>query len=101
MTHDQLSVNHGSRRRSKAATASYRRFYDLAPDMFAIIDAETGRVLDCNRALTAATGYAKRELVGRDVFVYVHAKMDSLLGVRRQQGRHVNDLVDLVLINRL
>ena len=72
MTHDQLSVNHGSRRRSKAAAASYRRFYDLAPDMFAIIDAETGRVLDCNRALTAATGYAKRELVGRDVFDLYH-----------------------------
>ena len=72
MTHDQLSVNHGPRRRSKAATASYRRFYDLAPDMFAIIDAKTARVLDCNRALTAATGYAKRELVGRDVFDLYH-----------------------------
>jgi len=72
MTPDQRSVNHGSRRRSKTSTASYRRFYELAPDMFAIIDAKTGRVLGCNRALTSATGYAKREIVGRDVFDLYH-----------------------------
>jgi two-component system CheB/CheR fusion protein len=68
MADGQLSVNHGSRRRSKTSTDSYRRFYDLAPDVFAIIDAETGRVLGCNRALTSATGDAKREIEGRDVF---------------------------------
>ena len=72
MTQPQPSVNHGSRRRSKAATASYRRFYELAPDMFAIIDTETGRVVDCNRALTVATGYEKKEIVGRDVFDLYH-----------------------------
>ena len=72
MTHGQLSVNGGSSRRPKAATAFYRRFYDLAPDMFALIDAKTGRVLACNRALTAATGYAKREIVGRSVFDLYH-----------------------------
>ena len=72
MTHGQLSVNGGSRRRPKAATAFYRRFYDLAPDMFALINAKTGRVLACNRALTAATGYAKREIVGRTVFDLYH-----------------------------
>ena len=65
-------ANQGTRRAAKAATASYRRFYDLAPDMFAIIDAKTGRVLDCNRALTAATGYTKQELVGREVFELYH-----------------------------
>ena len=68
MTDDQRSVHSGSDSRSKAATASYRRFYDLAPDMFAIIDAKTGCVLDCNRALATATGYEKREIVGRNVF---------------------------------
>ncbi len=68
MADGQLSVNHGSRRRSKTSTDSYRRFYDLAPDVFAIIDAKTGRVLGCNRALTSATGDAKREIEGRDVF---------------------------------
>ena len=68
MTVGQPSGKGGSRRRSKAATASYRRFYDLAPDMFAIIDAKTGCVLDCNQALATATGYETREIVGRNVF---------------------------------
>jgi PAS domain S-box-containing protein len=40
--------------------------------MFAIIDADTSRVVDCNRALTAATGYEKKEIVGRDVFDLYH-----------------------------
>lgn len=62
MADGQLSVNHGSRRRSKTSTASYRRFYELAPDTFAIIDAKTGRVLGCNRALVSTTGDAKREI---------------------------------------
>ena len=68
MTFDQPSGKDSSRRRAKAATASYRRFYDLAPDMFAIIDAKTGCVLDCNRALATATGHEMREIVGRNVF---------------------------------
>ena len=62
----------GPRRRSKAATASYRRFYDLAPDMFAIIDAKTGAVLDCNRALASGLGYTTQEIVGRNVFDLYH-----------------------------
>ena len=68
MTVGQPSGKGASRRRSKATTASYRRFYDLAPDMFAIIDAKTGCVLDCNQALATATGYEMREIVGRSVF---------------------------------
>ena len=85
MADRQLSVNRGSRRRSKTSTASYRRFYELAPDMFAIIDANTGRVLGCNRALTSATGYAKREIVGRDVFdLYLAGDMEHARQVSRE-----------------
>ncbi len=36
--------------------------------MFAIVDAKSGRVLDCNRALETCIGYPKQEIVGRDVF---------------------------------
>ena len=36
--------------------------------MFAIIDAKTGWVLDCNQALATATGYEMREILGRNVF---------------------------------
>ena len=85
MTDGQRSVNRGSRRRSKTSTASYRRFYELAPDMFAIIDANTGRVLGCNRALTSATGYTKREIVGRDVFdLYLPGDMEHAKQVSRE-----------------
>ena len=56
----------------KATAASYQRFYELAPDMLAIVEATTGRVLDCNQALTAATGYAKHEIVGHSVFDVYH-----------------------------
>ena len=72
MTHDQQSTDRGPRRRAKAAAAAYRRFYDLAPDMFAIIDAKTGTVLDCNRALATSIGYTTQEIVGRNVFDLYH-----------------------------
>ena len=36
--------------------------------MFAIIDAKTGCVLDCNQALANGIGYTTREIVGRNVF---------------------------------
>ena len=51
-----------TRPRSETGTGSYRRFYDLAPDMFAVVDAKSGLVLGCNRTLTVATGYRKREI---------------------------------------
>ena len=72
MTHDHLSADEEALQQAEARTASYRRFYDLAPDMFAIIDAKTGRVLDCNRALATCTGYSRQEIVGRNVFELYH-----------------------------
>ena len=40
--------------------------------MFAIVDAKTGSVLDCNEALARSTGFPKREIVGRSVFDLYH-----------------------------
>ena len=57
--------------KSTAPTASveaYRRFHQLAPDMFAIVDATTSVVVDCNPALSNVTGYPKGEIVGPDIF---------------------------------
>ena len=70
MTQRYLPATHGTPRRprSETGTGAYRHFYDLAPDMFAIVDARTGLVLGCNRTLTVATGYRKREIVGRSIF---------------------------------
>ncbi|MCH8828326.1 MAG: PAS domain S-box protein, partial [Planctomycetes bacterium] len=46
--------------------SSEDRYYDLynnAPDMFASIDAATGKIIECNDTLAAATGYSKQELL--------------------------------------
>ncbi len=40
----------------------YQDLYANSPDMCASIDAETGRIIDCNNTLAAATGYTKEEL---------------------------------------
>ena len=40
--------------------------------MLAVVDARTGRVLDCNRALATASGYAKHEIIGRPVLDLYH-----------------------------
>ncbi len=98
-------VQHGSPQPSRQATAAaYRRVYDLAPDMFAIVDAKTACIIDCNRALIDTTGFAKDELVGRSVFdlydiagverakavsrafVRSGASFDSEVPVRRRDG---------------
>jgi two-component system sensor histidine kinase/response regulator len=72
MAHDPPTKSRNRRHRARAAVATYRRFYDLAPDMFAIIDAKSGRVLDCNEALATGTGYLKADIVGRSVFALYH-----------------------------
>ena len=51
----------------RASRANYRDLYDNAPDMFATVDVETGRVLQCNATLLRTTGYTRDEIVGHDV----------------------------------
>ena len=67
MAQERRSGSEGRARRPRVAGASFKRRYDLAPDMFAIVDTKSGRVLDCNRALVTCIGYPKREIVGRSV----------------------------------
>ncbi len=50
-----------------ASEARYQDLYHNAPDMFASIDAETNRVVQCNRTLADSLGYAMEELPGRPV----------------------------------
>ena len=51
----------------KASEAKYQDLYDNAPDMFASVDALTGRVQHCNRTLADSLGSTKAEIVGRPV----------------------------------
>jgi two-component system sensor kinase FixL len=50
------------------AQARYRGLYNNAPDMFASVDAGSAKIIQCNRTLTEALGYAKEGLVSRDFF---------------------------------
>jgi PAS domain S-box-containing protein len=56
----------------EASEAKYQDLYDNAPDMFASIDAKTGRILQCNRTLAVVTGYSKEAIIGRPIFDMYH-----------------------------
>jgi PAS domain S-box-containing protein len=56
----------------EASEAKYQDLYDNAPDMFASIDAATGRILQCNRTLAVVTGYSKEAIIGRPIFDMYH-----------------------------
>ncbi len=57
----------------KASEAKYEDLYDNAPDMYASVDAKTGRILQCNRTLATATGHTKEEIIGRPIFDMYHS----------------------------
>jgi PAS domain S-box-containing protein len=50
-------------RRSRVLEERYFDLYANAPDMCASIEAATGRIVDCNNTLAAATGYSRKELL--------------------------------------
>jgi PAS domain S-box-containing protein len=64
------------RRRNQArlaeSEAKYRDLYDHAPDMFYSVGIDTCTILECNRTFLNKTGYAKEEVIGRDVFTLCH-----------------------------
>ncbi len=56
----------------EAAEKKYRDLYDHAPDMYLSVQGKTAIILDCNQTLLDATGFAREELVGRQVFELYH-----------------------------
>ena len=56
----------------EASEAKYQDLYDNAPDMFASIDAKTGRILQCNQTLAKATGYSKEAIIGQLISELYH-----------------------------
>jgi PAS domain S-box-containing protein len=57
------------RRRAEGAVLEsdgrFRRLFEEATEGIVLADAETGVILDCNRAFTALSGYDRDELIGR------------------------------------
>jgi PAS domain S-box-containing protein len=56
----------------KESEQKYEDLYENAPDMFATIDAKTGRVLQCNQTLLKKTNYLKKELIGHRINIIYH-----------------------------
>ena len=54
-----------SLRALEAARARYENLYQDAPDMFASVTVDTERVVQCNATLLRATGFRRREVIGR------------------------------------
>lgn len=52
----------------KSSEARYRDLYENAPDMFLSVDASTKEVIACNQTLAKATGFSKKEIIGRPIF---------------------------------
>ncbi len=88
----------GSRSAGEALRASeemYRELYDNAPDMFCSVDAASGRVVQCNRALTEKTGYTKAEIIGRHIFDLYHPDCLEAVKKARQSFQRTGDERDL------
>lgn len=61
----------GTRRRKAEAAMResenrYRSLFDQVMDVILVVDAGTGRILDCNQAVTTQWGYDREELIGRE-----------------------------------
>ncbi len=56
----------------QASEARYQDLYEHAPDMYLSVEAQTGRILQCNQNVAHVTGFAKHELLGRPVFDLYH-----------------------------
>lgn len=50
---------------AEANEQRYRRLFDESSLGIGLADADTGEILDCNRAFSQLTGYAREELIGR------------------------------------
>jgi PAS domain S-box-containing protein len=87
-----LAVGGARRRRAEQAMLEseekYRSLFDQVRDAILVIDEDTGRILDCNRAVAAEWGYAPGDLVGKtpDVFSLDADGTAQPTAVRGQNG---------------
>ena len=50
----------------------YSDLYENSPDMFVSVDAETGKIIQCNNTLAIKTGFSKDEIIGHPIFEVYH-----------------------------
>ncbi|MCC6900556.1 MAG: PAS domain S-box protein [Polyangiaceae bacterium] len=56
------------------AQARYQDLFENAPDAYLSVDGQTGKVVECNRALERLTGFSAGEVIGRPVFALYHPR---------------------------
>ena len=75
----------------RASRARYENLYADAPDMFASVDVDTGRLVQCNRTLVRVSGYTREGLLGCELRELHHpACSPALMGAMqcvRTRGR--------------
>lgn len=65
----------------KKSAAQYQDLYDNAPEMYLSVEADSTKILRCNKTLIRELGYSYPELVGRSVFDLYHP--DSQVEARK------------------
>ena len=88
-------VDIGARKQGERALRMYRDLYDNAPDMFCSVDTASGRILQCNRALTEKTGFSKEEILGRHIFDLYHPDCLDDVKKARESFKRTGDERDL------
>ena len=73
---------------SASSQLPYRHLHDQAPDMWLCLDPTSGTILDSNRAVRDALGYAREEIAGRSILTLAHpANLESSRMVWEKLGR--------------
>ena len=66
-----------ARQRAETSEHKYRMLFDQATIGFALVDAASKEILECNQALAEMTGWTPEELRGRPQSILHHARPDS------------------------
>lgn len=81
----------------KESEEKYRKLFEEAMDAIFVADAETGILIDCNRAATELVGRAKTELIGKHQRI-LHAQQEIVEeGMSRTFKQHVKEREGQVL----
>ncbi len=68
----------------------YRRLFDEATEGIGLADAESGEILDCNRAFEQLTGFSRDELIGKNQAL-LHPSREPNAGSSETFERHRTD----------
>jgi PAS domain-containing protein len=71
-----------------ASDPSWRRWADALPDICLWLDPNSGRIVDCNRAMFGSLGYTRSEVCGRPLHAFAEPRHLELAASTWQQLAH-------------